>query len=138
MQATVRLAILALICSAAQARAADLTIRIDNVESNEGQVMVALYGGAGEWMKRPLQTAAVEAVAGTTTVRFKDLAPGEYAFAVYHDANGNGRMDRNRMGMPVEMATFSNDAQGFMGPAPFEAAKFVLPDAGRSLTVNLR
>jgi len=138
MHAAVRLAILTFICSAAQARAADLTIRIDNVESNEGQLMVALYGGAGEWMKRLLQTAAVEAVAGTTTVQFKDLAPGEYAFAVYHDANGNGRLDRNRMGMPVEMSTFSNDAQGFMGPAPFEAAKFALPDAGRSMTVNLR
>jgi len=138
MQAAVRLAILAFVCSAAQARAADLMIRIDNVESNEGQVMVALYDGAADWMKRPLQTAAVEAVAGTTTVQFKDLAPGVYAFAVYHDANGNGRLDRNRMGMPVEMSTFSNDAQGFMGPAPFEAAKFALPDAGRSLTVNLR
>jgi uncharacterized protein (DUF2141 family) len=138
MQATVRLAVLASILAAAQAVAADLTIRIDNVESNDGQLMVALYGSAGEWMKRPLQTATVEAVAGTTTVQFKDLAPGEYAFAVYHDANGNGRLDRNRMGMPVEMSTFSNDAQGFMGPAPFEAAKFALPDAGRSLTVNLR
>ena len=138
MQAAVRLAILAFVCSAAQARAADLMIRIDNVESNEGQVMVALYDGAADWMKRPLQTAAVETVAGTTTVQFKDLAPGVYAFAVYHDANGNGRLDRNRMGMPVEMSTFSNDAQGFMGPAPFEAAKFALPDAGRSLTVNLR
>jgi uncharacterized protein (DUF2141 family) len=138
MQATVRLAILACLCSAAQVRAADLTIRVDNVESNDGQLMVALYASGADWMKRPLQTASVEAVAGTTTVQFKDLAPGEYAFAVFHDANGNGRMDRNRMGMPVEMATFSNDAQGFMGPAPFEAAKFALPDAGRSLTVNLR
>jgi uncharacterized protein (DUF2141 family) len=42
------------------------------------------------------------------------------------------------MGMPVEMSTFSNDAQGFMGPAPFEAARFALPAAGRSMTVNLR
>jgi uncharacterized protein (DUF2141 family) len=138
MRAAIRIAILALVCSAAQAKAADLTIRIDNVESNDGQVMVALYDGAAGWMKRPLQTASVEAVAGTTTVQFKDLAPGEYAFAVFHDANDNGRLDRNRMGMPVEMFTFSNDAQGFMGPAPYEAARFALPAAGRSLAVNLR
>ena len=137
MQAIVRIAVLALICGAAQARAADLTIRVDNVESNDGQLRVALYDGAG-WMKRPVQTAAVEAVAGTTTVQFKDLAPGEYALAVFHDANGNGRLDRNGMGMPVEMAGFSKDAQGFMGPPAFEAARFALPAAGSIATVSLR
>jgi uncharacterized protein (DUF2141 family) len=138
MHAAIRsAAILACLFGAVHAQAADLTIRIDNVDSNDGQLMVALYNGAG-WMKQPLQTASVEAVAGTTTVQFKDLPPGEYAFAVFHDANGNGRLDRNRMGMPVEMSTFSNDAQGFMGPAPFEAARFALPAAGRSMAVNLR
>jgi uncharacterized protein (DUF2141 family) len=139
MHAAIRAAaILAFLSGAVHAQAADLTIRIDNVDSNDGQLMVTLYKGAADWMKQPLQTASVEAVAGITTVQFKDLPPGEYAFAVFHDANGNGRLDRNRMGMPLETYTFSNDAQGFMGPAPFEAARFALPAAGRSMTVNLR
>jgi uncharacterized protein (DUF2141 family) len=42
------------------------------------------------------------------------------------------------MGMPVEMSTFSNDAQGFMGPPAFEAARLVLADANRAVTVNMR
>jgi uncharacterized protein (DUF2141 family) len=71
-------------------------------------------------------------------VQFKDLASGDYAVAVYHDANGNGRLDRNRMGMPVEMSGFSNDAQGFMGPPSFDAARLALPAEGRGLTINLR
>lgn len=137
MHAAVRTAILAAIFSTGFAQAAELAIRIDNVESNDGRTMVALYDRAG-YMKQPLQTAAVEAVAGTTMVQFKDLAPGEYAFAIYHDANGNGRLDRNRMGMPVEMSTFSNDAQGFMGPPAFDAARLTLADAGRAVTVNMR
>jgi uncharacterized protein (DUF2141 family) len=137
MQAAIRIAILATILNTALAQAAVLAIRIDNVESNDGQIMVALYDRAG-YMKQPLRTAAVEAVAGSTTVQFKDLAPGEYAFAVYHDANGNGRLDRNRMGMPVEMSTFSNDAQGFMGPPSFEAARLTLANEDRDLAVNLR
>jgi uncharacterized protein (DUF2141 family) len=137
MQAAIRIAILASMFGAALAQAAELAIRIDNVESNDGQIMVALYDRAG-YMKQPLQTAAVEAVAGTTMVQFKDLAPGDYAVAVYHDANGNGRLDRNRMGMPVEMSGFSNDAQGFMGPPSFEAARLSLADASRAVTVNMR
>jgi uncharacterized protein (DUF2141 family) len=137
MHAAVRIAILASILGAGPAQAAELAIRIDSVESNDGQIMVALYDRAG-YMKQPLKTAAVEAVAGTTMVQFKDLAPGEYAFAIYHDANGNGRLDRNRMGMPVEMSTFSNDAQGFMGPPAFDAARLTLADADRAVTVNMR
>lgn len=137
MQAAIRAAILAAVFGTSLAQAAELAICIENVESNDGQIMVALYDRAG-YMKQPLQTASVEAVAGSTMVQFKDLAAGEYAFAVYHDANGNGRLDRNRMGMPVEMSTFSNDAQGFMGPPPFEAARLTLADANRAVTVNMR
>jgi uncharacterized protein (DUF2141 family) len=138
MQAAIRTFTLVLAAVSGLARAADLTIRIDNVENNDGQIMVALYDGAGDYMKRPVQTASVEAIAGTTTVLFKDLAPGDYAFAVYHDANGNGRLDRNRMGMPTEMFAFSNDAQGFMGPPGFDAARFALPATGAAVTANLR
>jgi uncharacterized protein (DUF2141 family) len=137
MQAAIRIAILSSILGAGFAQAAELAIRIDNVENNDGQIMVALYDRAA-YMKQPVQTASVEAVAGTTMVQFKELAPGDYAVAVYHDANGNGRLDRNRMGMPVEMSGFSNDAQGFMGPPSFEAARLALPADGRSLTITLR
>jgi uncharacterized protein (DUF2141 family) len=134
----VRTAILVLAATSAFARAADLTIRIDNVQNNDGQLMVALYDGAADFMKRPVQRAAVEAIAGSTTVLFKDLAPGEYAFAVIHDANGNGRMDTNRIGIPIEAVAFSRDAQGFMGPPSFDAAKVTVPAAGAALAVSLR
>jgi uncharacterized protein (DUF2141 family) len=38
------------------------------------------------------------------------LPAGDYAFAVYHDANGNGKLDRNGVGMPTEDYAFSNNA----------------------------
>jgi uncharacterized protein (DUF2141 family) len=139
MQVAVRTAILAaLVAGATFAQAADLTIRIDNVANNDGKLMVAVYDGAADFMKRPVQRAAVEAIAGSTTVVFKDLAPGEYAFSVFHDANGNGRMDTNRMGIPVEAVAFSKDAQGFMGPPSFGAARILVPAAGSAVTVSLR
>ncbi|UUZ49269.1 DUF2141 domain-containing protein [Massilia sp. B-10] len=58
---------------------------------------------------------------------FKDLPEGEYAFAVYHDANANGQMDKNLLGIPTEDYAFNNNAVGKMGPPKFEAAKFALP-----------
>ncbi len=36
------------------------------------------------------------------TFVFKDLQPGAYAVLVTHDENGNGTLDSNMIGMPVE------------------------------------
>jgi uncharacterized protein (DUF2141 family) len=139
MQATIRAAILVLSTACtALAQGADLTIRVDNVKSAGGQVKAALYDSAGNFLKQPAQQAAVPASQGSTTVVFRDLAPGEYGFAVYHDANGNGKMDANAMGIPIEPVAFSNNAQGFMGPPAFDAVKFALPAAGAAVDVKLR
>lgn len=135
----IRIALPALcVAGAPLSRAADLTIHVDNVRSADGQVMVALYDGAGNFLKRPLQQAVVKAGQGSTTLTIKDLAPGEYGFAVCHDANGNGRMDKNMMGIPVEPFAFSNNAQGVMGPPAFDAVKFAVPAGGAKVDVTLR
>ena len=100
-------------------------------------VLVLVLGAAG-YLKQPVRKTSVDAVAGSTTVVFKDPAPGDYAFSVVHDANGNGRMDTNRMGRPTEAVAFSKDAQGFMGPPSFEAARFTVPAGGAAVSTSLR
>jgi uncharacterized protein (DUF2141 family) len=131
-------ALLLLALLAGAAHAGDLTIRVDDVNKAEGQVMVALYDSAGNFLKRSVQAGAAPATAGTTTVVLKDLPPGEYGIALYHDANGNGKMDRNAMGIPSEPYAFSNNALGMMGPPSFDQAKFTVPRAGTTVTVSLR
>ena len=51
---------------------------------------------------------------------------GEYAVKLYHDVNGDGEMNTNPFGMPVEPFAFSNDAKGRFGPAKWDAAKFTV------------
>jgi uncharacterized protein (DUF2141 family) len=120
------------------AHAADLRIHIDDVRSGAGQIMVALYDSEGRFMKQALHSASVAAVQGSTSVDFKDLPAGEYAFAVVHDANANGKMDRNLVGMPSEDYAFSNNALGKMGPAAYADARFSLPAGGAAVRVSLR
>lgn len=129
-------AVLFLACAAAHG--ADLTIHVANVQSAAGEVRVALFDDAGRFLKQPARVAAVPAVAGATIVVFKDVAPGTYGFAAFHDTNGNGKMDANPMGIPIEPIAFSNDAQGHMGPPAFDAVKLAVPDAGLDTTVTLR
>jgi len=119
-------------------QAADLTIRVDNVRTAGGQLMVALFDGAATFLKQPVRSQGVPAGAGSTMVVFHDLAPGRYGLTVYHDANGNGKMDSNMMGTPVEAYAFGNDAQGRMGPPSFDDAALAVPAAGLATHVTLR
>lgn len=129
---------LVLSCAALPAPAADLTLRVDNVQQARGEVMVALYDGAAGFLKHPVRVASGPAGASSATIVIKDLAPGDYAFAVYHDVNANGKLDANPMGVPIEPFAFSNDAQGRMGPPAFDAAKVALPADGATVSVKLR
>jgi uncharacterized protein (DUF2141 family) len=136
------LSTIALLCittaASALSSAADLTIKVDDVKSASGTVNVAVYTTAQQFLKQPLTFTAAPAVKGSTTLLIKDLPAGDYAFAIYHDANANGKMDTNMVGIPTEDYAFSNNAMGKMGPPAFEAAHFVLPAAGAALTVSVR
>ena len=95
-------AFLAFLFAAASASAADLTITVEGVASADGQVLVALYNSAGTFRGKPYRARMAPASAGAVTLEVKELPAGDYAFAVYHDANRNGKLDLNVVGMPVE------------------------------------
>ena len=131
------------VCGAAllvtgMAGAADLTIQVDDVKSGAGSLMVALFNSEGSFLKAPVKASATPAAPNLTMVVFTDLPEGEYAFALYHDANANGKMDKNVFGIPTEDYAFSNNALGKMGPPSYASAKFALPAAGASLRVSLK
>ncbi|MTV36473.1 DUF2141 domain-containing protein [Duganella radicis] len=133
-----RFILAALFAAAAPAFAADLTINVEGVSSADGQVMVAIYNSAETFPTKPLRALTAPAHDGTVQLVAAELPAGEYAFALYHDANGNGKLDRNPVGMPIEDYAFSNNAIGKRGAPHFEDARIVLPAGGASTTVNLR
>jgi uncharacterized protein (DUF2141 family) len=134
----IRTAVLTLALAAPLAHGADLVIHVDNVKSATGQVMVALYDNADAFLKHPVRATMAPADTAGTTLVFHDVAPGDYGFSIYHDANQNGRMDRNLMGIPTEPIAFSNNAQGRMGPPDFAAVRLAVPAAGLDTSVTLR
>ena len=138
MRLAVLTAAILAIAASAPSRAADLTIAVAGVASAQGQIMVALYNSADSFQVQPFRAIAVPATAGTVRVPVKDLPAGDYAFALYHDANGNGKLDRNLLGMPTEDYAFSNNAMGKRGAPAYEAARFQLPAAGAVVNVSLR
>ena len=68
---------------------------------------------------------------------FEGLPAGDYGVKAFHDVNGNGRMDTNPFGMPIEPYAFSNNAVGNMGPAGWDRAKFAVSGA-TAQTISIR
>ena len=139
MKSTIKaICLIAPLWAANLASAADLTVQIDDVKSSEGLLSVGVYDSSDTFLKKPLTGVRTQAVTGGKTVVIKDLPPGDYAFVVMHDANQNGKMDKNVLGIPTEDYAFSNNVMGTMGPPTFEAAKFQVPEAGVTVKVSLR
>ena len=120
------------------AHAVDLTVEVKGVGVEKGNVMVALYKQTDTWMRKPSMVQMQAGKKEGVSLMFKDLADGEYAISLFVDENGNGKLDSNAIGIPLEPFAFSNDAMGNFGPPSFEQAKFVVGKTSNAITINLK
>ncbi len=120
---------------------AELTVVVENLRSDRGEVRVALWQGPEGFTKAKAALAKkrLEPQNGTARVTFPGLAPGRYALAIYHDENDNGKFDRTWLGLPKEGLGFSNGAWISLAGAPsFKAAAVELAPGVRSIVISLR
>ena len=126
--------------AAANAHAADLRLKVANIQVHTGTVMAMLVDSDAAWngKAKPVTGRGAPANAsGELELVFDGLAPGKYAIRLMHDENGNGKLDSNLVGMPTEGYGFSNNPR-VMRAATFEEAVFEVPAEGASITIFLR
>jgi uncharacterized protein (DUF2141 family) len=88
-----------------------------------GKVRVALCPGKEAYGTEVGCTVrTVDATTGTLRVSFTDAPKGDLGIKVFHDVNGNGKLDTNWMGIPTEPYGFGNSAPATFGPPSFEKA----------------
>ena len=118
---------------------ADLKIEILGLKNNDGDIHIALYNNAKDFPSSHgiYRQKQVFIRNNKSACTFKELQPGNYAVAVYHDENNNDKFDQNFLGFPLEDFGFSNKAKVFLGPPEFEDAKFLIEDTNRTITIFL-
>lgn len=128
----------AALLAAAPVAAADLTVTLNDLRTATGSVRVAVVDAAG-YEGKAAPVAAREATPGTGPLRlvFADLPPGRYAVTAMHDENGNGKLDTNLIGMPLEGYGFSNNPQVMRKPT-FEEAAFDIGAQTVALDIAIR
>ncbi len=68
---------------------------------------------------------------GLAVLPLAGLEPGEYAFAVYLDLNGDGKLNRGKIfGRPKEPVAFSNGAKAKLRKPRFDEAKVTVEPGG--------
>jgi len=128
-------AVLAGACAAVSA--ATIEVRVSGVSAAKGKVAVAVCDKA-TFLKDCVHSTTAPATEGETVVTLKNVPAGNWAVLAYQDANNNGKLDRNFVGMPTEKYGFSRDARGSFGPPDFAEAAFAVSGETVSTVVKLR
>lgn len=130
------------VCSvllAAAGTAAELEVRVSNIQSADGIVRIGLFNAAADFPDQEWRGLMLPAEPGTVTALFDDVPPGRYAVSAHHDLNENQRLDTSAIGRPVEPYGFSNKARGVFGPPSFDQAAFdVEEDSDTSVVIELK
>lgn len=128
--------------SATTGKAAKVVVTVTNLRNADGVVLACMTASEKNFPKcrgvAGTKSSRVEAHEGRLTLTFEDVPPGNYAIALLHDENANGKADRALGMMPREGFGFSRDAPVRMGPPAFQDAEFGIGTQDRSMTIRMR
>jgi uncharacterized protein (DUF2141 family) len=129
-------------CSAKADLKGNLSVEVDGLQSQKGQLCIKLFSSSQGFPDGSGKTAKRQCVKITETpivIPFKNLTSGSYAVAVFHDLNGDGKLNRNSLGMPTEGYGFSNNpAPSRSGPPAFGNCVFLLAGPNTKINVQMK
>jgi uncharacterized protein (DUF2141 family) len=119
-----------------------LTVRVTGARNTKGKIWVNLFQDAQGFPDDPSKaiqqrSAEVDPSTMSAQVTFKDLPQGSFAVSVLHDENGNGKMDKNFVGMPKEGYGASNNPPKKRRAPTFDEAKFSLNSSEQTIEITL-
>ena len=124
----------------AQNAGSSLTVYFTGIEEKQGAILGVLVDSeaAYDGKAAPVRPLMVTADKAEVAAMVDGLAPGIYAIKLFHDVDGDGKMNTNPYGMPVEPFAFSNNAQGNMGPAKWADAKFEVKAGANTHSITIK
>lgn len=117
-----------------------LTIRFEDIESGKGYIRLALYRDSEDFLdieKAVLYNFKIDST-GVFEAKIEGISPGTYAFASFHDEDGDEKLSTNFFGIPKEPYCFSRPSPSKWRPPSFDEAKFELKEEKSQLTVSMQ
>src|SRR5262249_12421185 len=124
--------------AAAFDRVGTIVVSIEGFRNAAGHARVALFNGDAGFPdgESAYRKAVADIDGGRAELRFADVPPGEYAVAMYHDENDDGKLNKGLFGIPKEGYGVSNNVSHATRAPRFAEARFQFD--GMSQTVSIR
>ena len=118
---------------------ATITLKVTGLRSEKGQVKIAVFNSAEKWLgEQPVYSATINVDSQAVVWKISDVPFGDYGVAVFHDENGNGKMDKNFLGIPLEPYGFSNNERVIFGPPKWEKSKFTVKSSTTDVSIEVK
>lgn len=117
----------------------DLKLVIKGIDDIKGSMYIAVFDNKESFpdFGKQLVEKVLPVDSKTLNYTFKDLPDSDYAVAIFHDKNNNGKLDKNAFGIPLEPYGFSQNARARFSAPPFNDAKIVL-DGNQSIEITIQ
>ncbi|MGI9318205.1 MAG: DUF2141 domain-containing protein [bacterium] len=114
-----------------------LVVNVSGIKPGEGDLRIGLFNTEksfpyGEW------AVGVEVPGTEESMRIEvtEVPAGQYAVSVVQDLNGNGKLDKNFVGMPKEPYGFSGDWKS--GAASFDDAAIQIGPGETETSIKMK
>ena len=114
--------------------------RVNNFENNRGICRACIFTSAENLAANKALSCVQGAISNRSSeVIFKNIPDGQYAIFVFHDVNGNNKMDKNFLGIPKEGYGASGNKLPFAAAPRFGDNSFKLAGAiTHTISIRLR
>ena len=118
-----------------------LRVELTGLQNAEGNLYIAVYNSDDTWLGDDTvleqQVVIVDSRDGELVSAELQLPPGEYALSIFYDANDNGELDTNFIGIPKEPVALSNNARPKFGPPKYKDAVFTLGEEALTQRIDM-
>lgn len=117
-----------------------LAIHVAGLKDQSSTLHVAVFDSAEGFPDPGHSRTTIRIPVATGMVVFSLLVPdmSTHGIAVFQDLNGDGKLTKNVLGLPMEPYGFSNNARSKFGPPSFREAAFVVKEEASSMEIRVR
>jgi len=127
------------VCAKADSKS-KLTIKVDGLNSQKGEVCLKLFSASSGFPnsnKSVFERQCEKITYNPFTIMLRDIPPGSYAAAIFHDVYGDHKLHRNSLGMPTVGYGFSNNPVVRNGPPKYGDCVFIVAGPHTSIKIKM-
>lgn len=119
----------------------NLIVEADSLNNQKGEVCFKLFSGSRGFPngnESAIKRQCVKIASNSLIITLNNIPSGSYAVSVFHDLNGDRKLNRNSLGMPTEGYGFSNNPIVSRGVPDYGECVFLVAGSNTSIKINMK